>query len=238
MTYSLTICFYCRKYNLGYTIISVLSKGLAMFKVSRFLFVIFFVNFSSNLYAQGLYISAETGAYVHFNLLSSLDFGEDAEYKAGANTAINLGYAFGVFHLEAMSGSLGDTGFDYSSDFEYKRETSYMGIAARWKWRWFSFRFGALSVKAKGEVVDSSSSEREYLYDLDEGPKSYVGSLFSLGVQFPIAEKMNIYIESTGISWDQDDKELEYEEDGVSGSESLNDSQVLSILNFGFRYYF
>ena len=49
---------------------------------------------------------------------------------------------------------------------------------------------------------------------------------------------MNIYIESTGISWDQDDKELEYEEDGVSGSESLNDSQVLSILNFGFRYYF
>lgn len=194
---------------------------------------------------KGLYLAGSIGttkqaaAYINN---PSLNFGDDIEdynmdYATSSAYLLNIGYGFRVLHLEGVIANLGDQGFKFGDIFEYKREVKFAGVAARWLWKWFSVRAGLGQAFIKASNKDLSDGAATVDHDLDTGSKSYFGSIFSLGLQIPVSEVFQLYLESNGIAWAQDDGQLEYAEGDTEGSETLSATQSVNIIAVGVRFY-
>lgn len=109
-------------------------------------------------------------------------------------------------------------------------------MAARWVWKWFSLRIGIGRAFVNNSVKDSSGAATVN-HDLDTGSKSYAASIATICLQIPLNKRYQLFVESNGFSWAQDDGDIEYVDGGSSGEESLEDIQGLNILTVGFRFY-
>lgn len=190
---------------------------------------------------RGLYVDLSTGAMSQFEEFDFNLFEPELDYKDGRFFSTALGYRFNVFHIEAIYTNLGDTGLDYGDYLDYVRDTAFVGLNLRWRWRWFSIAAGVGSVMIDAEAKDTTDATQTISHDLDEGENSYSAFRFSAGANFPISEKFNLYIESVGISWSQDDGKLEWtDSDGflTAGEENARSTQSVSMVSFGLRYYF
>ena len=224
----------------------IISRGKFMNILKRYLLLFSLVYLPTAEANMGLYIGGETGFTKNFgnifNFIDDTDLGDDGpdlEYVEDQTMkSIVVGYGFNVFHLEAVMADLGDTGFEYGEYLEYERKTKIIALAARWKWRWFSFRVGVGRALIDATADDTTSGTQTVGHDLDEGSNGYMAFLFSYGVNFPIAESFNLYIESIGYSWAQDDGTLEYDDGaGSTGSETIGDTQSVQSLAIGARFY-
>lgn len=206
-----------------------------------FFFLIFITN---NSFAnRGFYLDASIGPSFQSEEEPEFDlFDPELKYKGETGKALAIGYGLDVFHLEFIYADLGDTGFIYEGLLDYSRKTTFIGLNLRWKWRWFSFSGGVGTVSTDASTEEKIDNTQTITYDLDEGSSSYSAYRFSVGVNFPISERFNLYIENVVVGWTQDDNELVWTDSddlfNNGGDESLKSNQTVNQIGFGLRFYF
>lgn len=202
-----------------------------------------FITASSAFANRGVYLDVSTGAVLQSDDDFDFElFEPELEYRAGSFYSLAVGYGLDIFHLELIYSDLGDTGFDLDEYLEYSRETTFVGLNFRWKWRWISAAAGLGKVYIDADAKDITTGNRTVTYKLDEGANDYAAFRFSVAANFPISERFNIYIDHIGLSWEQDDNDLEWTNpDSVfnqSGEENAKEVQSVSLWSVGLRYYF
>jgi hypothetical protein len=199
---------------------------------------------SGNVLAdRGIYIGADGGKANAVRGLLSFDIANDGddvdlEYEGEVAKIFTVGYGFNIWHLELLYADLGETGFSYGDYLTYSRQTTFTGIASRWRWGWFSLRYGIGMASSKNSVEDTTSGLQSVTHGLDTEDKTYGGTMFSVGLNIPVTESIMINLESASISWAQEDGKIEYDSGaGDTGDEDLGEIQMVWMFTMGVRFY-
>jgi hypothetical protein len=213
-------------------------------RVTLRIILLFTVFFSLSTFAdRGIYIGADVGKTNAVRGLMQFEMeGEEDDvelsYDSNLSTVITLGYGFNIWHLELISANLGETGFKYGEYLTYERQTKFTGIGSRWRWGWFSLRYGFGKANVTNKVKDTTSGLQSVTHDLETEDKSYGATLFSMGLNIPITESFMLNLESTSITWGQDDGKILYDNGaGTTGDEDLGEIQMVWMFTVGLRFY-
>lgn len=208
------------------------------------IFLLFTFFFSLNSFAdRGIYIGADVGKTNAVRGLLKFEIeGEEDDvelsYDSSTATIYTLGYGFNIWHIELISANLGETGFKYGDYLTYERQTKFTGIASRWRWGWFSLRYGIGKADVTNKVKDTTTGLQSVTHDLDTDDKSYGATLISMGLNIPITESFMLNLESTSITWAQEDGKISYDSGaGSTGDEDLGEIQMIWMFTVGLRFY-